>query len=214
MQWHFLIAVPTVPAKPQKLTAKEGSPVIALSWQAPPARDRNGDIIAYKIRYTSPSKVTQTINVKVEAYESRRAEWNYTILEVQRGVKYTVEVAAATEAGTGDYTVTEVTTTPLPPPGRYLCCVQSCMHQHLMCLVCMWFGVVWCGLWYVYLYVYTYIHTFDVYVHTSSSFPAALRLHTCSNIYNFHKYSIHAYIKGIVACSKYLWTCYILLLFI
>ena len=118
--------------------------MIALSWQAPPARDRNGDIIAYKIRFTSPSKVTRTINVKVEANESRRAEWNYTILEVQRGVKYTVEVAAATEAGTGDYTVTEVTTTPpLPPPGRYLCCVQSCMHQHLMCLVCVWCGVVY-----------------------------------------------------------------------
>ena len=163
MQWHFLIAVPTVPAKPQKLTAKEGSPVIALSWQAPPARDRNGDIIAYKIRYTSPSKVTQTINVKVEAYESRRAEWNYTILEVQRGVKYTVEVAAATEAGTGDYTVTEVTTTPLPPSSRYLCCVQSCMHQHLMCLVCVWCGVV-CGMC-TYMYVRTYIRLMCTYIH-------------------------------------------------
>ena len=93
--------------------------MIALSWQVPPARDRNGDIIAYKIRFKSSSKFTRTINVKVEANESHRIDWNYTILEVQRGVKYTVEVAAATEAGTGGYAVTEVTTTSLPSPGRY-----------------------------------------------------------------------------------------------
>ena len=93
--------------------------MIELSWQAPPARDRNGDIIAYKIRFTSSSGVTRTVNVKVEANESRRAEWNYTIFEVQRGVKYTVEVAAATEAGTGGYAVTEVTTTPISTTGRY-----------------------------------------------------------------------------------------------
>ena len=100
-----------VPAKPQNLTGMERFSVITVSWQAPPARDRNGDITAYKIKFTSLDStpaVVQMIPVTVEANESNRVEWNYTITEVQPGVRNRVGVAAATKAGTGDYAEIEV----------------------------------------------------------------------------------------------------------
>ena len=119
-----------VPAKPQNLTCMkrtgmERFPVITVSWQAPPARDRNGAITAYKIKSTSLDStpaVAQMINVIVEEDESNRVEWNYTIPEVQPGMRYRVGVAAATEAGTGDYAEIEVDI----PPAEGTCAAMPC----------------------------------------------------------------------------------------
>ena len=131
------------------VTGREGLPAIAVSWQAPPARDRNGDITEYKIKFNvdSPHTNPQVIPVTVEEDESNRVEWNYTIPGVQPGVRYIVGVAAATEAGTGDYAETVVD---IPAEGTCAAC-RPCLHHHshVVCVVC---GVMCtCDVWCVYV---------------------------------------------------------------
>ena len=126
---HFL-SISAVPGKPQNLTGTVEGSDIALSWQAPPPRDQNGDITAYKISWSSPFTQSEMVNVMVEAKEMRRDEWDYTILDVRSGVMYTVEVAVSNEAGTGKSTTVEVDIPPTPTPSSGTCKVcRACLFH-------------------------------------------------------------------------------------
>lgn len=133
------------PAKPQNLTGVSVGSEIALAWRPPPPRDRNGDITAYEIKWTIESTLSEVLDVMVKANGTHRAEWNYTIPAVQRGVIYIVDVAAVNEAGTGEYARIKVPTPPSPSTGTYIYSLQSLPAPPFNACVVLSMCDVWCG---------------------------------------------------------------------
>ncbi|KRY56600.1 Neogenin -like protein [Trichinella britovi] len=94
-------------APPEKIEATAlTSDRIMVRWAPPPAKERNGDIVAYKIRFKLKDRGSKSYTIHVDGPNTE-----YTISDLEPGATYMVRVAAVTVNGTGPYSIwTEVVT--------------------------------------------------------------------------------------------------------
>ncbi|KRZ37952.1 Neogenin -like protein [Trichinella pseudospiralis] len=94
-------------APPEKIEATAlTSDRIVVRWSPPPAKERNGEIVAYKIRFKLKDRGSKSYTIHVDGPNTE-----YTISDLEPGATYMVRVAAVTVNGTGPYSIwTEVVT--------------------------------------------------------------------------------------------------------
>jgi hypothetical protein len=101
-------AFPTLgpPPAPTSLTASRGNTQISLAWTAPSSNGGSA-ITGYTVEYTPSGGSAQTVS-------TGSTSTSYTLTGLTNGTAYTVRVAAANVAGTGDFTAASSSVTPGP----------------------------------------------------------------------------------------------------
>ncbi|VDL17980.1 unnamed protein product, partial [Hymenolepis diminuta] len=90
---RLLSRPPSAPPAKVMLSAV-GALTAAFTWQAPPVKDRNGEIVAYQLEFNSPEWLAPRELTVADGL-------NYTLTGLNPRTNYSLTVAAATRAGVG-----------------------------------------------------------------------------------------------------------------
>ena len=113
---YFIDSTIIVPPAPQNVTANRvDDSTMIVRWNRISIVDANGHILGYTINYRSNSRRRQTGSKTVGPDEDQAV-----IDDLQSGVRYSVDVTAATSNGTGSRSDVIVVDPPSGSPGMYV----------------------------------------------------------------------------------------------